>query len=71
MAQRVVNGFKRGGADVIRAQIDGNTAFLAHFGRGYPLDPPVLFFIMRHTFRWDNQHRLCNHPRRAMRIHHR
>jgi len=36
---------KRGGADVIRAQIDGNTAFLAHFGRGYPLNTPVLFFI--------------------------
>jgi hypothetical protein len=57
---------KRGGADVIIAQIDGNTAFLAHFRRGYPLNTPVLFFIMRHTFRWDNQHRLCNHPRRVV-----
>jgi hypothetical protein len=35
---------KRGGADMIRAQIDGNTAFLAHFGHGYPLNTPVLFF---------------------------
>ena len=71
MAQRVVSGFKKSGADVIIAQIDGNTAFLTYFGRGYPLNTPVLFFIMRHTFRWDNQHRLCNHPRRVVRIHHR
>jgi len=35
---------KRGGASVIRAQIDENTAFFAHFGRGYPLNTPVLFF---------------------------
>ncbi len=32
----------------------GITPFLANFGQTHPLNPQVLFFIMRHTFLWDN-----------------
>jgi hypothetical protein len=40
----------------------GITPFLANFGRTHPLNPQVLFFILRHTFLWDNQDRSRDHP---------
>jgi len=42
----------------------GIIPFWDNFGRTHPLNPRVLFFIMRPIFLWDNQDRSRDHPHR-------
>lgn len=55
---------KRGGVDVRIAEVDGNYSNFGQLWTDSSLEFQVLFFIMRHTFLWDNQYLGKDHPHR-------
>jgi len=62
--RKVLNGCEKRRVGVITYQIDGNYTIFGQFWTDSSLESPGSFFIMRHTFLWDNQDRSRDHPHR-------